>query len=719
MIDLKKLLSEMTLQEKIGQLMQYNANLFAETDAEITGPMTQLGLTAEQIKYVGSTLNFSSIEQVKRIQDTHLENDPHKIPMLFMMDVIHGYRSIFPIPLGLGCSFDEGLAEECSRMAAKEAAASGIQVTFTPMVDYARDARWGRVMETCGEEPLVNSRMGAAQVKGFHGKDLANSDSVATCVKHFAAYGGAEAGRDYNTVDVAERTLREFYLPAYKACLDAGAPMLMPSFNALNGVPSTANRWLMQQVLRKEWGYEGLVISDYNAIGELIQHGVAENKKDAAKLAFENGCHIEMCSSAYAHHLQELVEEGVFTEQQVDEAVLKVLELKQKLGMFEDPYHGADEQKAQALYLCPEHRELVLKAALESAVLLKNNGVLPLSVQARKVALIGPMAEEQAILGSWKCAGRENETVTVAQGVANVLPHSQITVTRGCGNTYDDRDISGIAQAVENARQADVVILCLGEPQDYSGEGNSRADLGLPGMQMELARQVIAANANTAVVLFNGRPLALEELDAIAPAILTMWFPGSEGGNAAAQLLFGLKNPCGKLSMSFPRHVGQCPIYYNRTETGRPKWVTQPHDGGYCSRYIGCGTLPLYSFGHGLSYTKFTYGELTLSGDKLTADGSLTASVTVRNDGNMAGKEVVQLYFRDRVASVVRPVQQLLDYKKISLEPGQEQTVTFTVTEPMLRFWNGENRLVSEKGGFDLMVGSADNFLTRANFELI
>ena len=719
MVDLQKLLAQMTMEEKIGQLVQYNANLFAESEAEVTGPKTALGVTDEHLKLVGSTLNFASVQEMKGIQDRHLEQDPNKIPMVFMMDVIHGFRTIFPIPLGMGCSFDPDLVERCSRMAAKEAASYGVQVTFTPMVDYVRDARWGRVMETCGEDPMLNSTMGAAQVRGFQGEDLSDPESVATCVKHFAGYGGAEAGRDYNTVDVAERTLREFYLPAYKACIDAGTTMIMPSFNALSGVPSIANTWLMQKILKEEWGFEGVVISDYNAIGELLVHGVAADQKEAAKLAFRNGCDIEMCSSTYYHHLKELAEEGVITEQQIDEAVMRILKLKQRLGLFEDPYHGASEEKGQALFLCPEHRKLVKEAALESAVLLKNEGILPFSTKVKKVALIGPMADEHQILGFWKCNGVDGESVTVAQGIAALLKDAQITVVKGCGNQWDDMDVSGIDEAVAAAGGADAVILCLGEPQNYSGEGNSRADIRLPGLQEELARRVCEVNQNTAAVLFHGRPLDLTALDAVVPAILTMWYPGTEGGNAAAELLFGLANPCGKLSMTFPRSVGQCPIYYNRTQTGRPVWKQEPVDGSYCSRYIGCGTLPLYGFGHGLSYSKFTYGELTLSSDTLTADGTLTANVTVRNDGTTAGKETVQLYMRDPVASVVRPIQQLIAFEKITLAPGEEKTVTFQVAEPMLRFWNAENKLVSEAGEFCLMVGYADHFTSQKRFQLL
>jgi len=712
MRDFQKLLSQMTVEEKIGQLAQYNANLFIKSDADITGPMADLGLTKEDLKTVGSVLNFKSAKEVYEIQKKHLEEDPHKIPMLFMMDVIHGYRTIFPIPLALGCSFDTDLVEELSRMAAKEAAAGGIQVTFTPMVDYVRDARWGRVMETCGEDVLLNSRMGAAQVRAFQDGDIKKPDSLATCVKHFAAYGGAEAGRDYNTVELSEHALREYYLPAYKACIDAGVDMLMPSFNTLNGVPSVANEWLMKDILKEEWGFDGVVISDYDAVGELLKHGVAENLKDAAKLAFANGCHIEMCSSGYIRHLKELIEEGIFTEAQLDEAVLKVLELKDKLGLFEDPYHGMVPENEDAACLTPEYRTLVRKAAAESAVLLKNDGVLPFSKDVKKVALIGPMADEHAIIGFWSCRGKNEESVTVAEGIRNMLPNTEITVVKGCGNQWNDMDDTGFAEAMEAAKAADVVILCLGEPQNYSGEGNSRIDIGLPGIQTELALQIASVNANTAAVTFSGRPLAIPELDAKVPAILHMWMPGTEGGSAVADLLFGEANPSGKLSMSFPKAAGQCPIYYNHTNTGRPKSLHKEEvHVPYCSNYIGCGNLPLYSFGHGLSYSEFVYEELTLSKSEFEAGETVTASIRIHNKSERKGKETVMLYMRDVVGSNARPIQQMIAFEKVELEAGEIKVIEFVIEEPMLRFWNNRNEFVSEPGLFQISTGYADHLI--------
>lgn len=708
---LHALLQNMKTEEKIGQLTQYNANVFLDSSADITGPRTQLGLIDEDLSRVGSVLNFSSVAEMKKIQDMHMEHDPHRIPVVFMMDVIHGFRTIYPIPLALGCSFDAELVEACSRMAGKEAAASGVQVTFAPMVDYVRDPRWGRVMETCGEEPRLTGALAAAQIRGFQGSDLSSAENIATCVKHFAAYGGVEAGRDYNAVECSERELREFYLPAYKACIDAGAEMLMPSFNSLNGIPSVANPWLMKQILKEEWCFDGVVISDYNAVGELLIHGVAADEKEAAKLAFDNGCDIEMCSSAYIHHLKVLLEEGFFTQEQLDQAVMRVLRFKNRLGLFEDPYHGADQEKADCLYLCEKHREIAKRAAAESAVLLKNDGILPLQENLSRVAVIGPFAREHGILGSWSCNGRDEETVTVADGMAALLKTGQVIVAEGCSNHWDDTDTSGFEEAIAAAKSSDAVILCLGEPQYYSGEGNCRTDIRLPGMQMELARRVIAANPKTVAVLFNGRPLDLSELDAVAPAILEMWFPGTEGGNAAAELIFGRANPCGKLAMTFPRSVGQCPIYYNHPNTGRPHWTRAAEHCGYTSDYIDCATLPLYSFGHGLSYANFVYVGMTISDHQLSAEGSIRVSVRVRNESPVGGKETVQLYMRDPVASVVRPVQQLIGFRKVAFAPWEEKEIEFTLTEPMLRFWNFDMKHVSEPGEIRLMIGCADHFV--------
>jgi len=720
MVDLKKLIAGMTIDEKIGQLVQYNAKDFIDSIAEITGPLVNNGLVPEDLYRVGSLLNLENAKDMIKLQTEHLEGDRNKIPIIFMMDVIHGYKTIFPIPLALGCSFDTELVEECTRMSANEASSAGIQVTFTPMVDYVRDARWGRVMETCGEEPMLNAVMGAAQIKAFHGEDLSKPGGIATCVKHFAGYGGAESGKDYNQVELSEHILREFYLPAYKACIDAGTDMLMPSFNVLNGVPSTANKWLMQDVLRDEWGFEGVVISDYAAIVELITHGIAPDKKAAAKLAFQNGCDIEMCSNTYIKHLKEMIEEGIFTEQQLDNCVWKVLELKKKVGLFDDPFRGASPEMEEKTCLTPENRAIVRKAANECAVLLKNNGTLPFSKETKKIAVIGPFADNPDIIGWWACRGKSSDAITVKQGIENKLPDSKITVVKGCSDEWNECDTSGINEAVSAANNADAVILCLGEPQGYTGEANCRASLDLPGVQNELAKAVIDANPNTAVLLFTGRPLAITGLDSIAPAILNMWFPGTEGGNSAADLLFGDANPAGKVTMSFPKNVGQCPIYYNHTNTGRP--ISKAEEGlrkTYRSNYIDCGNLPLYSFGYGLSYSDFVYEGMELDTDELSDDGAINVDITVFNDSNVAGKETVQLYMRDLYASTARPIQQLIAFEKITLAAMERKTVRFTVTEPMLRFWNNKNEFVSEEGEFNLMTGYADNMVFTKKIVLV
>ncbi|MBQ6613720.1 MAG: beta-glucosidase BglX [Clostridia bacterium] len=719
MANLETLLAGMTFDEKIGQLAQYNATLLRATDAEITGPDVKLGIDKEDIKNVGSVLNFKTVEDVIEMQKRHLEIDRNKIPLVFMMDVIHGCRTIYPIPLALGASFDEELVADCTKMAAKEASACGIHVTFAPMVDYVRDARWGRVMETCGEEPLVNSRMGATQVKAYQGTSPANIDNVAACVKHFAAYGGAEAGKDYNTVDIAERTLREFHFPAYKACIDAGAKLLMPSFNSLNGIPSTANKWLMNKVLGDEWGYDGVVISDYNAIGELIKHGVAADKKEAARLAFEAGCDIEMCSSAYYHHLKELLAEGVITMEQIDAAVMRVLKFKDSIGLFDDPYHGASVEREKEVCLSDENRKIARRAAADCAVLLKNEGVLPLNKNIKTLALIGPFADEHKIIGFWSCYGKNEESVSVEEGFKAALPNTKIITVKGCTNELGDTDKSGFKAAIKAAKKADAVILCLGEPQDYSGEGNCRTDLTLPGVQEELAKEIVKVNKNTAALLFNGRPMVFTSLANTVPALLEMWFPGTEGGTAAADIILGDVNPSGKLTMTFPKATGQCPIYYNRTNTGRPKPVDKDDvRKTYCSSYIDCGNLPLYSFGHGLSYSNFIYEGMELDKCEMDKNGEIKVTVTVYNDSDVCGKETVQLYMRDMVASVVRPIQQLIDYKKVEIGAHERAEVTFTVKEEQLRFWNFENKLVSEAGKFTLYTGYADHLLHAKEFEL-
>ena len=715
---LKELLDSMTLEEKAGQLVQCNAGQFIANEMEITGPHGALLPAEDLCRVMGSVLTFEDAKQAKALQDMHLAADPKKIPLLLMLDVIHGLRTTYPIPLAMGCSFDDGLMAECADVARKEAAACGVHVTFNPMVDTARDARWGRILETNSEEPLINSRMGAALVRVTQGDDLSDPGNVACCVKHYAAYGAGEAGRDYNTVDVSERMLRETYLPAYKACLDAGARLIMPSFNALNGVPSVANKYLMNDILRGEWGFDGVVISDYDAVGELVTHGVARDLKDAVRLAMDAGCDIDMVQNAYYLHLADLVREGTVSMEALDAAVMRVLRLKNELGLFENPYHGADEEAEGKLYLCAAHRETARRAAEETAVLLKNDGILPFRKDVKRIALIGPFAEETRLNGFWSRPGAERYTVTLPEGIRALLPDAELITEKGCGAEFGDTDRSGIRKAAEAAARADAVILALGEPENYSGEGRSRAELDLPGPQAELAQKVLEANPNTAVLLFNGRPLVLADLAEKAPAILEMWYPGTEAGNAAARLLWGEANPCGKLSAGMPRSVGQYPMPYNRMNTGRPKPPPDSRAVPFTSCYLDMPNLPLYSFGYGLSYTTFEYEKLTLDRDTITKEETIKVTVTVRNSGKVPGKEAVQLYLRDRAASVVRPVQQLIDYRKVFLNPGETADVAFIVREEQLRFYDMNGRQVSEPGEFEISTGYADHLILTETFEM-
>ena len=717
-MDIKKLLSEMTLQEKLGQLTQLNAIFFKhDNTADITGPVLRMGISEQDALLSGSTLNFIGAKDMKTIQNIAMEAQPHRIPLLFMQDVIHGYRTIYPIPLAMGCTFDEELVEECARMSAKEAAVSGVHVTFSPMLDLVRDARWGRVMESTGEDPTLNGRLGAAFVRGYQGDALQGKYDIAACVKHFAAYGAPEAGRDYNAVELSEHTLRETYLPGYRACIDAGVEMIMPSFNTVGGVPSTCNRLLLDKILRREWQFDGIVISDYNAYREMIRHGVAEDDKHAAELAINAGCDIEMMSATTYRYAEQLMAEGKLTMEQIDRAVLRVLDLKTRLGLFENPYRAASEEEEKALHLCEEHRALARRAAEEASVLLKNEGVLPFSKKARKIAVIGPFAKEKGIKGFWSCAGRDEDCVTVLSGIRALLPDAEVATVRGCSYAVAETEVPELDEAIELACEADAVVLCLGEYQDDTGEGNSRATLTLSPAQMALAREVIKHNKNTATVLFGGRPLVLTDLEKIAPAMLYVWQPGTEGGNAIANLLFGEANPSGKLSMTFPYVDGQCPIYYSHMQTGRP--VKNPKEitkGGYCSRYLDAPVAPLYAFGHGLSYNTYSYDNFTVSAESMTADTPLEVAVTVKNEGSYTGKETVQLYIRDKFASVARPVLELKDFVKVELAPGESAAVIFTLTEEDLRFHTADGTYASERGEFEVFVGPDSEHLLSASF---
>lgn len=717
-INLEELLGKMNIEEKIGQLLQLAPFIFSDNNkGEITGPMKDMNISSDQINKAGSVLGISGAKEMKEIQSAYLEKSENKIPLLFMADVIHGYRTIYPIPLAIGCSWDMKMAEESSVVAAKEAAAGGIHVTFSPMVDLVRDARWGRVMESTGEDPYLNSLFARAFVRGYQG-DLTSDENIVACVKHFAAYGAAEGGRDYNTVNMSERNLREYYLPAYKAAIEEGAKMIMTAFNTVDGVPPSGNTWLMRDVLREEWNFDGTVVSDWGAIGELIPHGVAEDGKEAAEKAIKAGVDIEMMTPHYVHHLEALVKEGTVDISLIDECVMRILELKKELGLFENPFRGADEELEAKLVLCDEHRKSALKSAEKSMVLLKNEGILPFSKNTKKVAVVGPFADNNEILGGWSWQGKFEETVSLKDGLVNKLGADRVLVANGCGSSIEDICDDDFENAINIAKEADVVILALGEHADLSAEGGSRTDIKLPGVQERFAEEILKLNKPTAVVLFNGRPLDITNISEKSSAILEAWYPGTEGGNAVANILFGDANPSARLTMAFPYNVGQIPVYYNCFNTGRPK-PSEDSKERYVTHYLDAPNMPLYPFGYGLSYSNFEYGEATIDKCEMTEVDKITVKVNVKNIGNTAGRETVQLYVRDISGSVVRPVKELKGFKQVDLKAGEEVEVKFEINEEMLRFYTLSNEFKSEKGNFTAMVGPNSNELQILEFKLV
>lgn len=715
---LEKLLAEMTLEDKAAQMLQLVGSYFvgAEEDGEITGPMESLGISEDAVKQVGSELGLSGAAKLIAVQQHHMANDKLAIPLLFMADIIHGYKTIFPIPLAIGCAWDVQLAEQSAAIAAKESAVSGLHVTFAPMVDLIRDPRWGRVMESTGEDPYLNSLYAAAFVRGFQGDDLTNDlTRVAACVKHFAAYGAGEGGREYNTVDLSEWQLREYYLPAYKAALDAGVELVMTSFNTVHGVPATGNKSLMRNLLRDEWGFEGVLISDWAAIMELIPHGIAEDEKEAAFKAILAGVDIEMMTSCYVKFLPELVRSGEIEEALVDEAVMRILQLKNKLGLFENPLRGANPELEQEIVYCEEHRQVARQLASKSIVLLKNDNVLPLS-KSQHIALIGPFAKSKDILGSWSWRGAEGHISTLEQVLTEKVSAANIKVAT-CESVQAVTEAE-LAQAIEVAKYADVIVLALGESSEMSGEGGSRSDIRLPQAQLELVQAIRKLNKPMVTLLFNGRPLDLHGVIEQSSAVVECWFPGSEGAFAISDVLYGDVNPSGRLSMSFPYTLGQVPVYYNHFQTGRPMKVSEP-DNRYTSKYLDIPNEPLFPFGFGLSYTTFSYGELSISSDQLTKESSIEVKVTVTNTGSYAGEEVVQLYIRDISGEVVRPMKELKGFKKLELAVGESQEVTFTITEEQLRYHHSDLSFSSDKGQFALFVGSNSRDVAEQRFRLV
>lgn len=721
--NLKQLLSQLSLDEKIGQLIQIPSTYY-QNDSILTGNLPDSAYTANQLKLAGSTLGIWGAETICHIQKTYMLHHPHRIPMLFMLDVIHGMKTIFPIPLAQGASFHPGLVRQGASIAAREASACGVQVAFAPMADLARDARWGRVMESYGEDPYLNGIMTEKTVQG-----LQSIPSFASCIKHFAGYGAPTAGRDYNNVELSEHSLREYYLPAYLKGIEAGSGLVMTSFNTLNGIPASGNRWLMRDILRNEMGFEGVLISDWGAIHEMVTHGFCENDRSAAKCAMEAGVDIDMASNAYGNHLKELIEAGELEEHLLNEAVYRVLSLKNRLGLFEHPYPESDAEVESHTLLHKEHRQAARKMAEESFVLLKNEAsILPLR-QSKKNALIGPYTDATDMYSSWAITGDGSDSITVLDAANEACAEGFSFLYAPIGPVL--RDLSGLYRPGRNelskdiqalsdsesfktatnqahhvAENADTVVLFLGEHRLQSGEAASRTDIRLPEWQLELLRSVHRQNRRIVTVVFTGRPLDLKEVSELSQAVLISWLPGTEGGPALIRLLTGRCSPSGKLPMSMPYCVGQVPIFYSQYTTGRP--ITGPEDDVfYRSRYLDCPNHPLYPFGFGLSYTSFKISDVRLNASSLTCHDEITASVTITNIGQTGGSEVVQLYIQDIFASVVRPLRELKGFEKIYLAPGQSLEISFRIVEEMLRFHNASGAFVSEKGTFRLWISNS------------
>ncbi len=727
------LMGKMTLEEKLGQL-----NLPAAGDI-VTGQSESGGIVQKiQEGKVGGLFNIKGVDKIREMQRLAVEESRLGIPLLFGMDVIHGYETVFPIPLGLSCSWDMEAIEQSARIAAVEASADGICWTFSPMVDISRDPRWGRVSEGNGEDPYIGAEIARAMVKGYQGANLADKTTILSCVKHFALYGAGEAGRDYNTVDMSRvRMYNEYFLP-YQAAVEAGVGSVMASFNEIDGVPATGNHWLLTDVLRQQWGFGGFVVSDYTGVSEMVAHGIGDLQAVSAR-ALAAGLDMDMVSEGLINTLPLSLNEGKVNEKQIDQACRRILEAKYRLGLFEDPYRYCDTARPATDIYNAAHRAFARRLAAESFVLLKNdNQTLPLRKQGT-VAVIGPLGNTGANMpGTWSVAANLERTVSLVDGLREVVG-DQVKVLQAKGSNLcddaeleknatmfgrdlmrDDRSEQALLQeALTVARNADVIIAAVGESSEMSGESSSRTNLDIPEAQQRLLQALAKTGKPVVVVLFTGRPLTLtqEQHNPQLPAILNAWFGGSEAAYAIADVLFGEVNPCGKLTTTFPQHVGQIPLYYNHKTTGRPlddgAWFQK-----FRSNYLDVSNEPLYPFGYGLSYTQFTYGNVSLSSDRLTADGSLTATVTLTNSGSMAGKEVVQLYIRDLVGSSTRPVKELKGFRKINLQPGESQEISFTITPEMLKFYNDDLNYVNEPGEFEVQIGTNSQEVQKATFNL-
>lgn len=710
-----ELMAKMTLEEKIGQLNQYNDDITA------TGPITKDADKAGQVRAgkLGSILNAIGAKNTKNWQDQAMQSRL-KIPLLFGQDVIHGFRTTFPIPLGETATWDMNLIEKSARIAATEASAYGIHWTFAPMVDIGRDPRWGRVMEGAGEDTYLGTLVGKARVKGFQGNGLGNKDAVMACAKHFAAYGAAVGGRDYNSVDMSLRQLLETYLPPFKAVSDIGVATFMNSFNDINGIPATGNKYIQRDLLKGAWNFQGFVVSDWGSIGEMIPHGFAKDNKDAALKAIIAGSDMDMESRSYTNHLSELVKEGKVDIQLVDDAVRRILTKKYELGLFDDPYRFINEKREKEQANNPEHRKFAREIGAKSIVLLKNeNQLLPLSPTTKKVAIIGPFAKATVENhGFWSIAFPDDSQRIVTQfdGIkAQLDKNSELLYAKGCN--ANDNDKSLFAEAVETAKKADVVIMTLGEGHAMSGEAKSRSNIHFSGVQEDLLKEIAKTGKPIILMINAGRPLVFDWASENIPTIVYTWWLGTEAGNSIADVLFGKINPGGKLPMTFPRNEGQIPIYYNHYNTGRP--AKNNTDRNYVSAYIDLDNDPAYPFGFGLSYTTFQYSDVNVSATQLKGNQTLTASVTLTNSGNYDGEEVVQLYIRDLVGKVVRPVKELKGFQKIFLKKGESKTVSFNITPEDLKFYDDELNFDWESGEFDIMIGtnSAQVQTKRVNWE--
>lgn len=707
------LMAKMTIEEKIGQLTLYTSGW------DVTGPsLNPTSMQELREGRVGGLFNAHGVSYVRGLQDIAVKETRLGIPLLFGYDVIHGYQTIFPTPLGEASSWDLGLIQESARLSAKEAAASGLNWTFNPMVDISRDPRWGRVMEGSGEDTYLGSKIAAAKVIGYQGDNLGDPLTVLACVKHFAAYGAPLAGRDYSTVDMSERTLREFYLPPYKAAIDAGVATVMTSFNEVEGVPATGSHWLLTDILRNEWGFKGVVVTDYTAINEMVPFGVVPDLKAAGELALKSGVDMDMEGGVFNRFTKQSLEEGKVTEAEIDQAVRRILESKWKAGLFANPYLYLDEKREKTIVRSQEMKDHALDAGKKSIVLLKNEAVngaplLPISKSVKTIAVIGPMSDNRLdVMGSWHASGLEADVVTVLAGIKKAVPDAVVTYAQGCG--FDGDDTSGFAAARTAALKADIVLIALGENYIQSGEAASRTDIRLPGAQEALVSAMIATGKPVVALIAAGRPLDLSALDAQVPAIVNTWQLGTMHGAAVAQIVFGEYNPSGKITMTFPRNVGQVPIFYNTKNVGRPLDLDQK----YTSKYIDSPNTPLYPFGYGLSYTTFSYSDLKVSQPSMAMADTISIRVTVTNTGKVAGEEVVQLYLKDMVASVTRPVRELRGFEKIMLAPGESKVIRFSLSANDLAFYNQDMEFKAEAGDFEVFVGGDSDASLGGGFEL-